>query len=335
MQCVVVPRETVSSPCNLPLAAWSSGSARQGRVTLVDPQAVEVGRYHRHVRYQPVRTLADAEALAASTEGRSVDFKGTADPEEWWELAKDIAAFANHVGGTILVGASEQADGTANLFGIPPEIAKALGREYENASRDKCKPRPLSTVDPIALANGNVVLAINVEPYPLALVGAMFYALNRNGEPETCDAWRFPVRVGKHNIALQPDQIAMFMEPRTRRVVTLLEGVLEAVREPPQSEIPTRRPAGVYLHYVLPNLGRLPGVQIKLLRVDVMQNAFAFSTERVGDGRGRKEYTYEAPLDDVEAVWQGSDGGWQIRVSGYLDTPPDLDRYVSRSLRSP
>ena len=290
-------------------------------------------RYARAlVRYQPVRTLADAEALAASTEGRSVDFKATADPAAWWELAKDIAAFANHVGGTILVGAAEQPDGTATLFGIAPEAAKPLAREYENASRDKCKPRPLSTVDPITLSSGKVVLAVNVDPYPLALVGAMFYALNRNGEPETCDAWRFPVRVDKHNVPLQPDQIAMFMEPRTRRMVTLLEGVMSSPEPPPQSIPPQRH---VYLHYVLPTGGLTPPVPITLLSVDVLQNAFAFSAARMGSGRGRTEHTYRAPLDDVEAVWLGREGQWQIRVSGYLDTPPDLDRYVSRSMRSP
>src|ERR1700722_5777065 len=182
------------------------------------------------MRYKPVRTLADAQALADTTEDRSVDFKATADPDEWWELAKDIAAFANHVGGTILVGAREQANGTAVLFGVTSAEAIELAREYENAAKDKCKPRPLVGIEQIPIENGNVVVAVNVEPFPLALVGAMFYAPDKNGKPQTCDAWRFAVRVGKHNVPLQPDQIAMFMEPKTRRMVTLLEGIPETVR---------------------------------------------------------------------------------------------------------
>src|SRR5258708_6219854 len=114
--------------------------------------------------YQPVRTLADLREIELSTEGRSLDFKGAADPAEWWELAKDIAAFANHVGGTILVGAAEQADGTAVFPGVAEPMAKDLAREYENAAKDKCKPRPLISIDAIQLASDKVVVAINVEP---------------------------------------------------------------------------------------------------------------------------------------------------------------------------
>jgi Putative DNA-binding domain len=264
------------------------------------------------MRYQPVSTAADLDALRCSTEGRSLDFKERVDPKQWWELAKDIAAFANHVGGTILVGASEQANGAALLFGVTSADAIELAREYENAAKDKCKPRPLVGIEQIPLENCNVVVAVNVEPFPLALVGAMFYARDKNGKPQTCDAWRFAVRVGKHNVALQPDQIAMFMEPKTRRMVTLLERIPEAHR------------TQVTLHYI-PGSGGLPHpLPIILEGVDVLQNVFVFSEARGGTGRRQR-----APLDDVEAVWEGKRDQWQIKVSGYLDSGEKADRYVS------
>ena len=270
------------------------------------------------MRYEPVRAAADLEGLARSTEGRSLDFKERVDPKQWWELAKDIAAFANHVGGTILVGASELANGTAVLFGVTSADAIELAREYENAAKDKCKPRPLVGIDQIPLENGKVVVAINVEPFPLALVGAMFYAPDRNGKPQTCDAWRFAVRVGKHNVPLQPDQIAMFMEPKTRRMVTLLEGIPETMR------------ARVLLVYVPRAQGNAHPLPIEFIGVQTMQNVFAFTEERGGVRR-----THRVPLDDVEAVWEGKPGEWQIRDGGYLDSGENKDRYVSRPSSMP
>jgi hypothetical protein len=270
------------------------------------------------MRYQPVITVADLEALAHSTEGHSLDFKERVDPEQWWELAKDIAAFANHVGGTILVGASEQANGAAVLFGVTSADASRLAREYENAAKDKCRPRPLVGIEQIPIENGKVVVAVNVEPFPLALVGAMFYAPDKNGKPQTCDAWRFAVRVGKHNVPLQPDQIAMFMEPRTRRIVTLLERIPEPQR------------TSVILVYVPGNGGIAHSLPIQLIGVDVMQNALTFT-----ESRGGIQGNHRVPLDDVEAVWEGKRGEWQIKVGGYLDYGEKRDRYVSRPSSMP
>jgi hypothetical protein len=262
------------------------------------------------MRYEPVRTLADLRALAGSTEGRSLDFKGRVDTSEWWEMAKDIAAFANHVGGTILVGASEQPDGTATFFGIDQQDAVDAAREYENVAKDKCNPRPLVVPDPIALPSGPIVLAVNVDPYPLAPVGAMFYERNKNGAPVTCDAWRFPLRVGKHNVPLQPDQIAMFMEPQIRRTAILLEGIPGAAR------------AKVKLVWVgwwddkgRPNMSE---IEVVMNGVDVAANVLSVS--RGSDAR--------IPLDDVESVWEAQGGLWAFRVCGAID--PNGFKYTSR-----
>jgi len=65
----------------------------------------------------PTRPLPPS---AGSGERRQyvVDFKATVDPTKWWELAKDMAAFANALGGVILVGVKEG----------PPPVYEGLPR---------------------------------------------------------------------------------------------------------------------------------------------------------------------------------------------------------------
>jgi hypothetical protein len=254
-------------------------------------------RYDPIMRYQPVRSPADLQLLARAPEGWALDFKATADPGEWWELAKDVAAFANYVGGTILVGAAEQSNGTATFFGIARATADALAEAYEQAAKDKCKPRPLATTDLIALEETEkVVLAVNVDPFPLGPVGAMFNARNKEGKPTTSDAWRFPMRVGKHNIPLQPDQVAMFMEPKIRRIVTLLEEI----------------PLGANVHLVwtaYTDQQRRPqmvGAALRMISVDVQKNVLALGAIYI-------------PIDDVDAVWVQPSGTRFVRVTGRYD----------------
>jgi hypothetical protein len=71
--------------------------------------------------------------------------------------------------------------------------------------------------------------------------------------------------------------------------------------------------------------GNVHPVPIEFISVETMQNVFAFTEQRGGVKR-----THRAPLDDVEAVWEGKPGEWQIKVRGYLDSGENKDRYVSR-----
>jgi Putative DNA-binding domain len=268
------------------------------------------------VRYQPVRTLPDLQALERSTEGRALDFKTAADPDEWWELAKDIAAFANYVGGTILVGAVEQPSGSAVLRGIDPQEVADLAAGYEMAARDKCKPRPLATTDPIALPDvDRVVLAVNVEPFSLGPVGAMFVGRNQMGQPTPSDGWRFPMRVGKHNIPLQPDQIAMFMEPKIRRTVTLLEEI------PHGADV--RLFWGAYTDQLLRT--KMAETTLAMVSVDVQRNVVAFGA------KGTKVATIHVPLDDVDTVWTEVHGAKSVRVAGTYDA--NTGRYTAGAVR--
>lgn len=86
-----------------------------------------------------ISTRGQIAALAREPEGPTIDYKGDADPAEWWELAKDIAAFANHLGGVIVVGAYEP-DGLPSIQGLPPEKVRALDH-WEQRPRAVTWPR--------------------------------------------------------------------------------------------------------------------------------------------------------------------------------------------------
>ncbi|MBK6940906.1 MAG: ATP-binding protein [Planctomycetes bacterium] len=84
----------------------------------------------------------------SSSENETLDFKcAFSDREDRaFEMAKDVAAFANSVGGTILVGACEDRD-TRTLRIYKPldaQMAAHAEREYEAAIRALCKPVPLT-----------------------------------------------------------------------------------------------------------------------------------------------------------------------------------------------
>jgi hypothetical protein len=270
----------------------------------------------RAVRYQPVRTLAELKAVEHSTEGRALDFKAAVDPGEWWELAKDIAAFANYVGGTILVGAAEQSNGTATFHGIDRQKVGALVGAYDQAARDKCKPRPLATTEVIALEETDkVVLAVNVDPFPLGPVGAMFFARDKKGQPKTSDAWRFPMRVGKHNVPLQPDQIAMFMEPKIRRTVTLLEDI------PLGADV--RLVWNAYTDHQLRT--KMGETTLAMVSVDFERNVLALGA------KGTLVASVHVPLDDVDAVWKEVHGLSCVRVAGTYDG--NSGRYTAGAVR--
>jgi hypothetical protein len=69
------------------------------------------------------------------------------------------------------------------LHGIDPATASQLAQAYETIAKDKCSPKltiTCETIDP-RLLNGKMLLAVNVDAVPDQLVGAMFYAVDKNG----------------------------------------------------------------------------------------------------------------------------------------------------------
>jgi hypothetical protein len=260
--------------------------------------------------YKRVHSLENLRAVVQAPESWELDFKTTVDPDAWWELSKDIAAFANHLGGVILVGVSEQ-EHRAQAFGIPATDVPRIAIAYENAARDKCLPRPLVTVARIQLPDvaDRSVVAINVEAVPDQIVGAMFYAVNKQQARTTSEAWRFPVRVGKDNVLISPDRLPMFIDTKSRRTVIRLSSI-------PAGTTPSlvwRRPTN--------QTSENPVVE-EVIVIAVDHPANVLRLRRVSTP---EQQAFAIPLDDVDAVWEATENNWRIRVTGWLDG----DKYVT------
>jgi len=251
-----------------------------------------------------ITTRADVEATANEPEGETIDYKSVADASEWWELAKDIAAFANHLGGVILVGASEQPNGLPNHHGLPPAKVAELVHAYDMAGRDKCRPSPLVTCDPIKWDNGREILAVNVAAYAGGLVGARFYELNSMGAPQPADAWQFHMRVGKHNSPLPLEQAIMHMSSQARRTAIFLS----AIGEGQKIKLALRRGKGVQIPW-----------DAVLARYSIAEN---FAEIKL---TGEMYSTHGIPFEDIEAVWLGGDSFWHVRISGFFHPWTDKD----------
>ena len=266
-------------------------------------------------RFHPIEQYDDLPQTSAARESLVLDFKVTVDPKAWWELAKDIAAFANHVGGTLVVGADEPAAGAAPSYsGLSAEHAERVAKAYEDAVLEHCLPHPVVRVIPIDLPSARKVVAVNVEPFPDQPVGAQAPALNKNGEPKPSDAWQFPMRVGRDTRPLTPDQLPLLTNAAVRRNVILLERI--------PNPLGTERVSLIWRHPGVSTMTPAPTrTALGAVNVDVLANLLRLT---FGDG-GQKPSTLEVPLDDVETAWHGVDG-WMIRVRGFIDQER---RYVS------
>ena len=140
------------------------------------------------------------------------------------EIGKDVAAFANARGGTLLIGACEKkgANTLESFLSLTPEGAEQASRDIDDAVKARCFPPPLVAVEKIPHDTGFVV-AVNVQPFPGQVVGV------RLKEDESGPRWdhpyAFPYRVGTQTKYLTPEQLPMFFDPKARRVAIALQSV--------------------------------------------------------------------------------------------------------------
>jgi hypothetical protein len=145
-----------------------------------------------------------------------------------FEKAKDVAAFANHLGGTLLVGVRE-VDGQLEAYvGMPMADAGACRDSYSKAVADRCQPRPSIDFEEYDDPNDATkqIVAINVQP-SLSLVGVRV-AAHRPTEGWGGDSYVFPVRSGTDARYLEPGQLPMFMTPQIRRCAIMLSRISAA-----------------------------------------------------------------------------------------------------------
>jgi predicted HTH transcriptional regulator len=173
---------------------------------------------------------AEAQVPAVGTrETQWLDFKARAEPDDF-EAAKDVAAFANGGGGTLLIGVAG-GDSVQKIIGISEPEARDTQQLYELAIRDRCRPAPVVSFEVLRVPSG-IVLAVNVHPFPGQIVGVKLKKGEakcgaKPTEPE--DLFYLPLRVGVHTRGIMPEQVPMFTDARIRRISAVLE---QAVGQP-------------------------------------------------------------------------------------------------------
>jgi len=215
------------------------------------------------------------------------DFKGTIFERDGsidrLELAKDMAAFANAHGGTILVGAYEDTKRghLGAIKGMIDEDVKRVRDAYSQGASQLCRPSPVVNSVVIEHSTGKVV-AVNVSPFPGQAVGIKV-------DPDTWNTWRFPVRRSIETIFFTSEQLPMLMIPELRRVVALLRSIA------PKDRIKMRYEQGSALQ---------PTRYLTVLNEE--ENTVVFSKEP-----GGKEALRE-PLDRVIHVWKSTPSSWCV-----------------------
>jgi len=236
-------------------------------------------------------------------ERSDLDFKTFADPAKVWEHAKDIAAFANALGGVLLLGADDSS-GMLHYPGLNGQDAKDVQAVYEAAAK-LCSPSPVVDVIPIPEIR---VVAVNVDPFMDQVVAAPAKTRDRSGKEHLHDtAWVFPIRVASQTDFIKPENLAMYMNRDVRRAVLLLSKILEA----------SRKNVRVHCHSWASSTSeavRMHEFELSVGEVSVDRNFL----ELVKDN-GASSLQCRIPLLDVEDVWESKPGSWEVRVSGRVN----------------
>ena len=242
------------------------------------------------------RPLVDQTTLpqqGTAIERAMMDWKVKPAPHAF-EKAKDIAAFANHLGGTLLIGAEED-NPTGQLkcyVGLTLTEANDVRDSYSKSVAQRC--RPLPTYDFVLLEAPNDatkrVVAINVWS-SLNLIGVKVQA-NKATEGWGGDVFAYPVRSGTDAIFLQPTELAMYMTPEVRRNAVLL----------------ARITAGSPIKVTV--LGEGHSFAVNFDSVEEESNLVKL-TPKTGPG------TIHLPLDRISTVYQNEAGEWQLAIQPY------------------
>ena len=158
-----------------------------------------------------------------------MDWKVKADGTPFHK-AKDVAAFANRLGGTLLIGAKEEDGHLDRYVGMDVADAGAVRTAFSNAVRDRCQPLPQFECEEYEHPDDSTkrIVAVNVWP-SLLLIGVRIHA-HKQTENYGGTSWVYPVRSGTDAVFLEPSQLAMYMMPEVRRVAVLLSRVPKGTR---------------------------------------------------------------------------------------------------------
>lgn len=235
--------------------------------------------------FEPITSPEQLPDEGTSVETLARDFKRLvpAGALDRAELAKDVAAFANRIGGVLLIGAVEDKKrGTLGRYNPADEVtANEMRRACSEAVRDFCSPQPVFDAERVP-KDGGFVVAVNVWPFPGQAIG-----VRRTGDAH---AYTFPLRTGTDCTFLRPEQLPMLMIPELRRIVALLYGI------PAGKDVFVQQPSG-------------PRMKFRFLEADEVRNVVVLTYT---DGQSANR-PFNIPLDSIVSVWCNEAGLWELQ----------------------
>jgi hypothetical protein len=250
--------------------------------------------------YERVTETSPLPEIGQGYERAVLDLKLEGQVVKGFHLAKDVAAFANHLGGTLLIGAGEAHGRVAVYKPMVEAVVNDLQKAVSEAVRDRCSPRPF--YDFVRRSrDGGWLLAVNVNPY-IGQPVAVSVKCIKDHDGYGGDAFVFPVRAGVDSTYLLPEQLPMFMTPDVRKAVILL------------SRIPRKSRVNVN-QGILGTSGAAAFIAM-MGDIDQENNALTLLGCAAGPGLGLETSVRTFPLDLVRTAVKETDG-WRICIHAF------------------
>lgn len=233
-------------------------------------------------------------------EHATLDLKVRLDLTKTFHLAKDVAAFANHLGGTLIIGAKEKAARVDEYRGMSESDLKAAQDAISLSVAQRCSPRPVIDFGRYLMTTGHV-LTVLVYPSVGQPIGVRAMSDATQGGYGG-EAFAFPVRSGSDSVFLLPEQLPMYMMPEVRKIAIALSAIKEGEQ--------------IVVH---PHSGRNPGAayeppfRVQFVGSDVLSNSLTFRHARASKAAN----DVSLPLEAIRSVWK-SLNEWHIALKGGL-----------------
>jgi hypothetical protein len=284
------------------------------------------------MRWEPITIENVVDKLTGASEHAISDFKLTYDTKndqtKAFEIAKDVCAFANHLGGTIIVGAQEgKGDQRGRIAALVPLTDPSPGElvtAIDRAVKLYCLPVPLVNAQEITLDDTQAtrilrraspatsIVAINVQPAlntPIGCLTCCDQCTECKASGVTCSckgkqidhAYRFPIRTIESARYLRPDELAKTMNVTERRALLELQAI-----------------EGELTITVWFNRGGDSKTAPRLCQIEKLDPELlicVLGDRATGGGGSHDVKSVEIPLTFVRATWRTS-AGWNVSIDG-------------------